>query len=103
MAKGRQSDVTEQQLQTLIESWNQKDSGEIAAMLQTDEATINQWAARLRRSMKKAGMPEEQIKKLLPARRKARGNVFDLVVSRLMAGAELVAAKRRGRRVKKEG
>ena len=70
-------------------------------MLDEDEASVTYWAAKLRKSMKKQGMSDETIKKLLPAKRKVQQNAYDAVVSRLMSAEP--APKRRGRRAKAEG
>jgi mannitol-specific phosphotransferase system IIBC component len=101
MARKRESRVTEEKLQKLIDNWGKRETSEIAAMLDADEASVAYWAAKLRKSMKKQGMSDEMIKKLLPARRKVQQNVYEAVVSRLMSAEP--ALKRRGRRAKAEG
>lgn len=98
MAK-RATKVSEDKLQTLIENWNEKGASELAEMLKAGESTINYWAGKLRKSMKSNGMTDEQIKKILPAKRKAQGNVFDNVVKRMLSSEE--APKKRERKPKK--
>jgi transposase len=95
----REKKVTEEKLQTLIQNWNEKEIGELAQILAVDEGTVNSWAARLRKSMKKQGMTDELIKKILPAKRKVTANVFDLVVKKLQAGEQ--APKGKGGRPRK--
>ena len=94
----RQTDVTEEQLQVLLDNWKEKGTGEIAQMVEADEASVNRWVAGLRKSMKKQGMSDEQINKWLPAKRRTRRNVYDIVVGRLLSTEP--ARKRRGRRAK---
>ena len=101
MARKRESRVTEEKLQKLIDNWSKRETSEIAAMLDADEASVTYWAAKLRKSMKKQDMSDEMIKKLLPAKRKVQQNVYDAVVGRLMSAEP--APKRRGRRAKAEG
>lgn len=99
MAKG-QTKVSEDKLSKLIENWNKKDTAELAEMLGVGESTINYWAGKLRKSMKSNGMTDEQIKKALPAKRKARGNVYDVVVKKMFSPEEAPKAKRRSRKPK---
>jgi hypothetical protein len=94
----REVKVSEDRLQTLVENWNRKDVGELAQMLGVGESTINYWAGKLRKSMKSNGMTDEQIKKMLPAKRKAQGNVYDIVVKRMLSAEQ--APKKRGRKPK---
>jgi hypothetical protein len=101
MARKRESRVTEEKLQKLIDNWSKRETSEIAAMLDADEASVTYWAAKLRKSMKKQDMSDEMIKKLLPAKRKVQQNVYDAVVGRLMSAEP--APKRRGRRARAEG
>ncbi|MGD0662934.1 MAG: hypothetical protein ABSD38_33200 [Syntrophorhabdales bacterium] len=98
MAK-RETKVNEDKLQTLLNNWNEKGVSELAAMLKAGESTINYWAGKLRKSMKSNGMSDEQIKKILPAKRRAQGNVYDNVVKRMLSSEE--APKKRGRKSKK--
>lgn len=101
MARKRQNKVSEENLQKLIENWGNNDIKELASMLDTDEASVVYWAAQLRKSMKKQGMSNEQIKKLLPTKRKVQPNVYDAVVSKLVSGKP--AKKKDGRRKKTAG
>ncbi|MGD0230897.1 MAG: hypothetical protein ABSC19_11130 [Syntrophorhabdales bacterium] len=94
----RKTDVTEEQLQILLDNWKKKETGEMARMLEADEASVNRWVAGLKKSMKKQGMSDEQINKWLPAKRRTRRNVYDIVVGRLLSTEP--ARKRRGRRAK---
>ena len=94
----RETKVSEERLQAVIDNWNRSEIGDLAQMLGVDENTINSWAARLRKSMKKHGMSAEQIKKLLPTKRKVPANVFDIVVKRLQSPEQ--APKKRGRKPK---
>ena len=64
-------------------------------MLGAGESTINYWAGKLRKSMKSNGMTDQQIKKVIPAQRKVRANVFDLVVKKMLSSEQ--APKKRGR------
>jgi hypothetical protein len=98
MAK-RQAKVNEDKLQALVKNWNEKGVSELAEMLKAGESTINYWAGKLRKSMKSNGMTDEQIKKILPAKRKAQSNVFDNVVKRMLSSEG--APKKRGRKPKK--
>lgn len=100
MARRRGNQVTEGQLKMLIENWNQKETAEIAVMLEADEATVTYWAAKLRQSMKKQGVSDDMIKKLLPTRRRTAGNIFDIVARKLMSSEPV--PKRRGRKAKTE-
>jgi hypothetical protein len=88
--------VSEDKLQALIDAWNRKDVSELARTLGAKESTINFWAGKLRKSMKAHGMPDEQIKKILPTKRKVQGNVFDIVVKKMLSPEQ--APKRRGRK-----
>ena len=45
--------------------------------------------------MKSNGMTDEQIKKILPVKRKAQGNVYDNVVKGMLSSEQ--APKKRGR------
>ncbi len=94
----RQAKVSEDKLQRLVENWTKKDVGQLAEMLGAGESTINYWAGKLRKSMKSNGMTDEQIKKMLPAKRKAQGNVYDNVVKRMLSPEQ--APKKRGRKPK---
>ena len=94
----RKTDVTEEQLQILLDNWKKKETGEMARMLEADEASVNRWVAGLKKSMKKQGMSDEQINKWLPTKRRTRRNVYDIVVGRLLSTEP--ARKRRGRRAK---
>jgi transposase len=98
MAK-REAKVSEDKLQTLVENWNTKDASELAEMLGAGASTINYWAGKLRKSMKSNGMTDEEIKKILPAKRKAQGNVFDIVVKKMLSPEQ--ASRKRGRKPKK--
>ena len=95
MAKS-EAKVSEDKLQALIDAWNRKDVSELARTLGAKESTINFWAGKLRKSMKAHGMPDEQIKKILPTKRKVQGNVFDIVVKKMLSLEQ--APKRRGRK-----
>lgn len=97
MARG-QGKVSEDKLGKSIENWNTKDTAQLAEMLGVGESTINYWAGKLRKSMKSNGMTDEQIKKTLPAKRKAQGNVYDIVVKRMLSSEEV--PKKRGRKPK---
>jgi DNA-binding transcriptional MerR regulator len=88
--------VSEDKLQALVENWGKKDTGELAQMLGVGESTINYWAGKLKKSMKSHGMTDEQIKKILPIKRKAQGNVYDIVVKKMLSSEQ--APKRRGRK-----
>lgn len=99
MAKRRENKVTEEKLQILIGNWSSKEIGEIASMLEADEASVAYWAAQLRKSMKKQGVKKETVNKLLPSKRKVRPNVYDVVVSKLISGQP--AKKKRAKRAKK--
>jgi DNA-binding transcriptional MerR regulator len=90
--------VSEDKLQTLIDNWKTKSVSELARMLGAAESTINYWAGKLRKSMKNNGMSDEQIKKTLPAKRKAQGNVYDNVVKKMLSPEQ--APKKRGRKPK---
>ncbi len=98
MAK-REVKVSEEKLQALVDNWNKKDASELAQMLGAGESTINYWAGKLRKSMKSNGMSDEQIKKILPAKRKVLGNVYDIVVKRMLS-PDQIPTKRRGRKPK---
>jgi len=100
MAK-RVAKVSEDKLQTLIENWKTKDVSELARMLGAGESTINYWAGKLRKSMKSNGMTDEQIKKKLPAKRRAQGNVYDNVVKKMLSPEQ--APKKRGRKPREVG
>ncbi len=67
-------------------------------MLGAGESTVNYWAGKLRKSMKSNGMTNEQIKEILPAKRRAQGNVYDIVVKKLLSPEQ--APKKRGRKPK---
>jgi hypothetical protein len=97
MAK-REARVSEGKLQTLVDNWNTKSAGELAEMLGAGESTINYWAGRLRKSMKANGMTDQQIKNIFPAKRKVRGNAFDVVVRKMLSSGQ--APKKRGRKAK---
>jgi hypothetical protein len=98
MAK-REAKVSEDKLQKLIENWKMKDVGELARMLGAGQSTINYWAGKLRKSMKNNGMTDEQIKKMLPAKRRAQGNIYDNVVKKMLSSEQ--APKKRGRKPRK--
>ena len=53
--------LPEEKLRILLDNWRTKETGEIARMLEADEASVNRWAITLRRSMKKQGMSNEKI------------------------------------------
>ncbi len=95
MARG-EAKVSEDKLQALIEGWNKKDISELAQILGAKESTINFWAGKLRKSMKAHGVPDEQIKKILPTKRRVQSNVFDSVVKKMLSSEQ--APKRRGRK-----
>jgi len=95
----REAKVSEDKLQKLIENWKTKDVGELAGMLGAGESTINYWAGKLRKSMKNNGMTDEQIKDMLPAKKRAQGNVYDNVVKGLLSSEQ--APKKRGRKPKR--
>jgi DNA-binding transcriptional MerR regulator len=95
MAKG-EAKVSEDKLQALIDGWDKKDISELAKALGAKESTINFWAGKLRKSMKVHGMSDEQIKKILPTKRKVQSNVFDTVVKKMLSSEQ--APKRRGRK-----
>jgi hypothetical protein len=95
----REAKVSEDKLQMLVENWNKKDVSELAHMLGTGVSTINYWAGKLRKSMRSNGMTDEQIKRILPAKRKLQGNVYDIVVKKMMP-AEQAPRRRRGRKPK---
>lgn len=97
MAK-REGKVSEEKLQMLVENWNTKDAGGLAEMLGAGESTINYWVGKLKKSMKSNGMTDEQIKKILPAKRKAQGNVYDMVVRKMLSLGH--APRKRGRKPK---
>jgi hypothetical protein len=97
----RQTDVTEETLQLLLDNWKEKETGDIAQMLEADEASVNRWVAGLKKSMKKQGMSDEQINKLLPAKIRTRRNVYNIVVGRLRSAEP--ARKKRGRKPKGSG
>ncbi|MGD0230946.1 MAG: hypothetical protein ABSC19_11390 [Syntrophorhabdales bacterium] len=97
MAKGQEK-VNEDKLQILIRNWNEKGVSQLAEMLNAGESTVNYWAGKLRKSMKSNGMTDEQIKKILPAKRKAQGNVYDDVVKQMLSPER--APKKRGRKPK---
>ena len=88
--------VSEDKLQALIEGWNKKDISELAKTLGAKESTINFWAGKLRKSMKAHGMTDEQIKKILPTKRRVQSNVFDTVVKKMWSSEQ--APKKRGRK-----
>ena len=94
MAK-REVKVSEQKLEMLVKNWNTKDVIELAQLLGTGESTINYWAGKLRKSMKSNGMTDEQIKTILPARRRAQGNVYDNVVEKLLSSERTPGTRRR--------
>ena len=77
--------LPEEKLRILLDNWRTKETGEIARMLEADEASVNRWAITLRRSMMKQGMSNEKINEWLPTKRVARRNAYDIVVSRLLA------------------
>ncbi len=83
MAK-REAKVSEDKLQALVDNWNAKDVSELAQMLGTGVSTINYWAGKLRKAMRSNGMTDEQIRRILPAKRKQQGNVYDIVVKRML-------------------
>lgn len=97
MAK-REARVSEDRLETLVANWNTKDVRELAEMLGTRESTINDWAKKLRRSMKSNGMTDEQVKKILPAKRKVHGDVYDIVAKKMLSPEQ--APTKRGRKPK---
>ena len=74
MAK-REAQVSEDKLQKLVDNWNTKNAGELAEMLGAGESTINYWAGKLRKSMKANGMTDQQIRSILPTKRKVQVNV----------------------------
>ena len=100
MAK-REAQVNENKLQKLVDNWNTKSVSELAEMLGAGESTINYWAGKLKKSMKSNGMSDEQIKKMLPTKRKVQGNVYDVFVKKMMSPEQ--APKRRGRKAKEIG
>jgi hypothetical protein len=97
MAK-REAQVSEDKLQKLVDNWNTKNPSELARMLGSGESTINYWVGKLRKSMKSNGMTDEQIKKILPTKRKAHGNVYDVLVKKMLSSGQ--APRRRGRKAK---
>lgn len=99
MAK-REAKVSEDKLQALVDNWNAKDVSELAQMLGTGVSTINYWAGKLRKAMRSNGMTDEQIRRILPAKRKQQGNVYDIVVKRMLPTEQ--APRRRGRKPKGE-
>jgi hypothetical protein len=98
MARG-EAKVSEDKLQALIEGWNKTDISELAQILGAKESTINFWAGKLRKSMKAHGMSDEQIKKILPTKRRVQSNVFDAVVKKMLSSEQ--APKKRGRQPRK--
>ena len=88
--------VSEDKLQALVENWDKKNTGELAQMLGVGESTVNYWAGKLKKSMKNHGMTDEQIKKILPIKRKVQGNVYDIVVKKMLSSEQ--TPKRRGRK-----
>jgi hypothetical protein len=99
MAK-REAQVSEDKLQRLVDNWNQKSASELAEILGAGESTISYWAGKLRKSMKANGMTDEQIKKMLPTKRKARANAYDIVVMKMLSSGQ-TPKKKRGRKAKK--
>ena len=100
MARG-EAKVSEDKLQLLMENWNKKDISELAQTLGAKESTVNFWAGKLRKSMKAHGMTDEEIKKLLPTKRRVSSNVFDAVVKKMLSSEQ--APKKRGRRPRDVG
>jgi hypothetical protein len=98
MAK-REAQVSESKLQTLVDNWNVKNASELAELLGAGESTVNYWAGKLRKSMKSNGMSDEQIKKVLPTKRKAQGDAYDIVVKKMLSSGQ--TPRRRGRKAKK--
>jgi len=94
----REAKVSEDKLQTLVENWNTKDVSELAHMLGTGVSTVNYWAGKLRKSMRSNGMTDDQIRRILPAKRKLQGNVYDVVVKKMLSAEQ--APRRRGRKPK---
>lgn len=92
----REAKVSEDKLHALVENWNTKDVSQLAQMLGTGVSTINYWAGKLRKSMKSNGMTDEQVKRMLPVKRKLQGTVYDIVVKKIMSAEQ--APRRRGRK-----
>ncbi len=93
----RNEKVSEDKLQALIDNWSSKDASELAAMLDVGESTINYWAGKLRKSMKAHGMTDQQIKEALPPKRRAEGNVYDIIAKKMLSSKQ---PRRRGRKPK---
>jgi transposase len=98
MARGAR--VSEDKIQTMIENWKTKDTSELAKMLGVGDSTVSYWAGKLRKSMKAHGMTSDQIKEVLPVKRKAQGSVFDNVVIKMLASTK-TAPKQMGRKPRK--
>ena len=96
MAK-REAQVTEQKLQMLVENWNTKSASKLAEMLGAGESTISYWVGKLKKAMKSNGMTDEQMKKMLPAKRRVQSNPYDVVVRKMLSSG---IPKRRGRKAK---
>jgi hypothetical protein len=97
----RETYVTEEKLQILLDNWKKKETGEIARMVEADEASVNRWAVALRRCMKKHGLSSGQINEWLPTKRRIRRNVYDIVAGRLLSAGP--ARRKRGRKAKGTG
>ena len=93
-----QAHASEDKLRALIKGWKGNDVPTLAKKDNVDEKTVNSWTARLRRTMKESGMDQEQIKELLPPKRRVQANPF-LNVVRIMAEEP---PKSRGRKLKAE-
>lgn len=96
----RQEKVSEDSLQALVENWNNKDVVELSEMLGVEERVINYWAMKLRKSMKDNGLSDDDIRRILPAKRRVQGNVYDRVAKRYLSPEQ--APKRRGRKPKQQ-
>ena len=94
-----QARASEDKLRALIKGWKGNDVPALAKKLDVDEKTVNSWVARLRRTMKESGMDQEQIKELLPPKRRVQENPFLNVVREIMAEEP---PKSRGRKLKAE-
>jgi DNA-binding transcriptional MerR regulator len=97
----KDSGISEQKLQLLVDNWKDKSIPEMAELLGITETTLGFWVMKLRKSMRAAGMPPDRIAEMLPSKRKAPVNVFDAFA---VAGRqpEMAAPKKRTRSARKK-
>ncbi len=98
----KDSRISEQKLQLLVDNWKDKSIPEMAELLDITETTLGFWVMKLRKSMRAAGMPPDRIAEMLPSKRKAPVNVFDAFARSLARQSETATPKKRTRSARKK-